>query len=114
MIDCRNKVGSLLAHVSSPKLHIQYAKAKEADGRYKEAAKAYEAAKDYDNVIRYTCNNTHISLAVKACFNYFIRRIYVCFILLYRIYLDYLQNPEEAVRVVKETQSVEGANMVAK
>lgn len=49
----RNKVGSLLSHVSSPKLHIQYAKAKEADGRYKEAAKAYEAAKDYDNVIRY-------------------------------------------------------------
>ncbi|CAB4023346.1 WD repeat-containing 19-like, partial [Paramuricea clavata] len=77
-----NKVGSLLPHVSSPKLHIQYAKAKEADGRYKEAAKAYEAAKDYDNVIR--------------------------------IYLDYLQNPEEAVRVVKETQSVEGAKMVAK
>ena len=49
---CRNKVGSLLSHVSSPKLHIQYAKAKEADGRYKEAVKAYEAAKDYDNVIR--------------------------------------------------------------
>lgn len=31
-----------------------------------------------------------------------------------RIYLDYLQNPEEAVRVVKESQSVEGAKMVAK
>lgn len=46
-------MGSLLPHVSSPKLHIQYAKAKEADGRYKEAAKAYEVAKDYDNVIRY-------------------------------------------------------------
>jgi WD repeat-containing protein 19 len=38
--------------VTSPKLHAQYAKAKEADGQYKEAAKAYEAAKDYDNVIR--------------------------------------------------------------
>ena len=48
----RNKVGELLSRVTSPKLHIQYAKAKEADGRYKEAAKAYEAAKDYDNVIR--------------------------------------------------------------
>ena len=41
----RNKVGELLSRVTSPKLHIQYAKAKEA-------AKAYEAAKDYDNVIR--------------------------------------------------------------
>ncbi|XP_031560697.1 WD repeat-containing protein 19-like [Actinia tenebrosa] len=76
------KVGELLNHVTSPKLHAQYAKAKEADGKYKEAARAYEAAKDYDNVIR--------------------------------INLDYLQNPEEAVRVVKETQSVEGAKMVAK
>lgn len=48
----RAKVGELLANVSSPKLHSQYAKAKEADGKYKEAAKAYEAAKDYDSVIR--------------------------------------------------------------
>ena len=31
-----------------------------------------------------------------------------------RINLDHLQNPEEAVRIVKETQSVEGAKMVAK
>ncbi|KXJ24489.1 WD repeat-containing protein 19 [Exaiptasia diaphana] len=76
------KVGELLNQVTSPKLHAQYAKAKEADGKYKEAARAYEAAKDYDNVIR--------------------------------INLDYLQNPEEAVRVVKEAQSVEGAKMVAK
>jgi len=28
--------------------------------------------------------------------------------------LDHLQNPEEAVNLVKETQSVEGARMVAK
>ena len=33
---------------------------------------------------------------------------------LYRINLDHLQNPEEAVKVVRETQSVEGAKMVAK
>ena len=39
--------------MTSPKLHAQYAKAKEADGKYKEAATAYEAAKDYDSVIRY-------------------------------------------------------------
>lgn len=54
-------MGELLANVTSPKLHAQYAKAKEADGKYKEAAAAYEAAKDYDSVIRYgflrTCKN---------------------------------------------------------
>ena len=33
---------------------------------------------------------------------------------LVRIYLDHLQNPEEAVRIVKETQSVDGAKMVAR
>ncbi|XP_068702093.1 WD repeat-containing protein 19-like [Montipora foliosa] len=76
------KVGELLTQVTSPKLHAQYAKAKEADGKYKDAAAAYEAAKDYDSVIR--------------------------------INLDHLQNPEEAVRIVKETHSVEGAKMVAR
>lgn len=30
----RAKVGELLSQVSSPKIHLQYAKAKEADGRY--------------------------------------------------------------------------------
>ena len=39
--------------MSSPKLHAQYAKAREADGHFKEAARAYEAAKDYDNAVRY-------------------------------------------------------------
>ena len=48
----RNKVGELFAKVSSPKLHAQYAKAREADGHFKEAAGAYEAAKDYDNAVR--------------------------------------------------------------
>ena len=48
----RSKVGELLEHVSSPKLHGLYAKAKEADGKYKDAVKAYEAAKDYESVIR--------------------------------------------------------------
>jgi WD repeat-containing protein 19 len=38
--------------VTSPKIHIQYAKAKEADGRFKEAAEAYKNAKDWDQVIR--------------------------------------------------------------
>ncbi|XP_038055636.1 WD repeat-containing protein 19-like isoform X2 [Patiria miniata] len=76
------KVGELLPNVTSPKIHIQYAKAKEADGRHKEAALAYENAKDWDNVIR--------------------------------IQLDFLHNPEEAVRIVRETGSVEGAKMVAR
>lgn len=78
----RGKVGDLLNKITSPKIHAQYAKAKEADGRYKEAAEAYKMAKEWDNVIR--------------------------------INLDFLQNPEEAVRIVQETQSVEGAKMVAK
>ncbi|XP_019617748.1 PREDICTED: WD repeat-containing protein 19-like [Branchiostoma belcheri] len=76
------KVGELLPQVSSPKIHAQYAKAKEAEGRYKEAALAYESAKDFDNVIR--------------------------------IQLDHLHNPEEAVKIIRETNSQEGAKMVAR
>lgn len=53
LLSSRNKVGELFSKVSSPKLHAQYAKAREADGHFKEAAKAYEAAKDYDNAVRY-------------------------------------------------------------
>ena len=78
----RTKVGELLPHVASPKIHSQFAKAKELEGRYKDAAMAYGKAKDWDNVIR--------------------------------INLDHLQNPEEAVQIVRETQSIEGAKMVAK
>ncbi|XP_013928509.1 PREDICTED: WD repeat-containing protein 19 [Thamnophis sirtalis] len=88
-IRCKNwtKVGELLQHVSSPKIHLQYAKAKEADGRYsfleyKEAVLAYENAKQWDNVIR--------------------------------LYLDHLNDPEKAVSIVRETQSLEGAKMVAR
>lgn len=46
------KVGQLLPKISAPKINIQYAKAKEAEGKYDDAAKAYEIAKDYDNIIR--------------------------------------------------------------
>ncbi|XP_068448207.1 WD repeat-containing protein 19 [Clinocottus analis] len=83
-IRCKNwaKVGELLPHVFSPKIHLQYAKAKEADGKYKDAAQAYESAKDWDNVIR--------------------------------VLLEHLNNPEEAVRIVRETQSIDGAKMVAR
>ena len=48
----RNKVGELLPKVASPKIHTQYARAKEAEGRFKEAATAFSSAKDWDNVIR--------------------------------------------------------------
>lgn len=48
----RRKAGELLERVVSPKLHAQYAKAREADGRFKEAAKAYETAKDYESAVR--------------------------------------------------------------
>ncbi|NWU43545.1 WDR19 protein, partial [Hylia prasina] len=83
-IRCKNwaKVGELLPQVSSPKIHLQYAKAKEADGRYTEAVIAYEQAKQWDSVIR--------------------------------LYLDHLNNPEKAVNIVRETQSLEGAKMVAR
>ncbi|XP_061736502.1 WD repeat-containing protein 19 [Nerophis ophidion] len=83
-IRCKNwaKVGELLPNVTSSKIHLQYAKAKEADGKYKEAAQAYGSAKDWDNVTR--------------------------------VLLDHLKNPEGAVRIVRETQSVEGAKMVAR
>ncbi|XP_067012869.2 WD repeat-containing protein 19 [Anabrus simplex] len=76
------KVGELLPNITSPKIHLQYAKAKEADGKYKEAAEAYELARDWDNVVR--------------------------------INLDHLRNPHDAVNIVKETKSIEGAKMVAK
>ncbi|KAL8576385.1 hypothetical protein ACOMHN_048952 [Nucella lapillus] len=76
------KVGDLLPKISSPKIHSQYAKAKEADGRFKEAAEAYRGAREWDSVIR--------------------------------LNLEFLNNPEEAVRIVQETKSVEGAKLVAK
>lgn len=77
-----SKVAEILPHITSPKIYIQYAKNREHEGKYKEAASAYEAGKDYDSVIR--------------------------------INLDHLRNPKEAVRIVQETQSVEGARVVAK
>ncbi|UYV64330.1 WDR19 [Cordylochernes scorpioides] len=46
------KVGELVAQCTSPRLQLQYAKAKEADGSYQEAVKAYALAQEYDNVIR--------------------------------------------------------------
>ncbi|PAA79483.1 hypothetical protein BOX15_Mlig021619g2, partial [Macrostomum lignano] len=75
------KIGELLPYVSSPKLHLQYAKAREAEGRYRDAVEAYKTAKEWESVIR------------------------VC--------LDHLSDPEQAVKVVRESGSVEGAKLVA-
>lgn len=42
----------LMDKVATPKLHVLYARAKEAEGQFKEACASYEAAKDFDNVAR--------------------------------------------------------------
>ena len=76
------KIGQLLPHISSPKIQLQFARAKEADGKYKEAVAAYEAARDWDSAVR--------------------------------LYLDRLNDPENAVRIVRQTRSNEGAKMVAR
>lgn len=47
-----NKVGELLSTVNSPKIHLQYAKAKENEKKFEDAVVAYEKAKDFDSVIR--------------------------------------------------------------
>ena len=52
-----NKVGNLLTQVTSPKIHAQYAKAKEAEGSYVESMRAYEHAGDYESIIRINLEN---------------------------------------------------------
>jgi len=53
-------VSELLPHVTAPKIHSQYARAREAEGRYKDAVIAYENAKDWDSVIRYVVIIIHL------------------------------------------------------
>eukprot|EP01135_Chromosphaera_perkinsii_P002400 Nk52_evm6s223 gene=Nk52_evmTU6s223 len=77
-----DQVGRILSHVKSSKVFGQYGKAKESEGQYEEALKAYKEAKDYDSQIR--------------------------------LLLDNLRRPEEAIFLVKQSQSVEGAKMIAK
>lgn len=107
-------MGQLLPQISSAKINIQYAKAKESEGKYEEAAKAYETAKDYDNIIR--INLEHLNNPGK----------YIFFISLYKIYSNkkhlYLNNildyysiyTARSVEIVQETKSIEGAKMVAR
>lgn len=47
-----NRLAPILVKLTSPKIFIQYGNAKEEEGKYAEAAGAYERAKDYDSVIR--------------------------------------------------------------
>jgi WD repeat-containing protein 19 len=47
-----NKVQPLLDKVTSPRIFLQYAKAKEAAQQYADAAIAYERGKDYENLVR--------------------------------------------------------------
>lgn len=42
----------LMSRINSPKLQLQYARAKEAEGRYEDAAQAYEAAGANEHVVR--------------------------------------------------------------
>ena len=42
----------IMQKVSTPKLHARYARAKENEGKLKEAADAYELARDFDSVVR--------------------------------------------------------------
>jgi WD repeat-containing protein 19 len=56
------QVGNILPHISSPKIQLQYAKAKEADGKFKDAVLAYEHARDYDSAVGYWSNFIHMQL----------------------------------------------------
>jgi len=47
-----SQAAPLMSKIQSPKLHLQYAKAKEAQKAYAEAAASYEKAKDMDSVVR--------------------------------------------------------------
>ena len=48
-------MGNILPQITTPKIQLQYAKAKEADGKYKDAVQAYEQARDYDSAVGPLC-----------------------------------------------------------
>ena len=48
-------MGNILPQITTPKIQLQYAKAKEADGKYKDAVQAYEQARDYDSAVGRLC-----------------------------------------------------------
>ncbi|XP_045492796.1 WD repeat-containing protein 19 [Colias croceus] len=75
------KVEALIPKINSPSIHLQYARAKEAEGRYTDALKSYMKAQDYESAIR--------------------------------LNLDKLDDIDEAVTLVQESKSIQGAKMVA-
>ncbi|XP_038213665.1 WD repeat-containing protein 19 [Zerene cesonia] len=75
------KVEALIPKINSPSIHLQYARAKEAEGRYADALKSYLKAQDYESAIR--------------------------------LNLDKLDDIDEAVSLVQESKSIQGAKMVA-
>lgn len=90
--------------MTSTRIHGQYAKAREVDKKYAEAARAYEFAKEFDSAIRYS---EYRLSQMTTVYN-------APIVLLTRVYLDYLQQPDDAVRIVKKQNSVDGAKMVAR
>jgi len=46
------RVSQLLERVTAPRIHAQFARAKEADGRYAEAVAAYKSAGDPEAAVR--------------------------------------------------------------
>lgn len=53
------KVGALLPYFKTSRILVQYAKAKENEGNYEEAAKGYEKAEDFDNLCRVYIQHLH-------------------------------------------------------
>lgn len=51
------KAAPLMAKVKTPKIHVQFGRAKEAAGEFSAASDAYEAAGDMDNVVRIQLEN---------------------------------------------------------
>jgi len=54
----------IMAKITTPKTHIKYAKAKEKQGQYKEAADAYEKGKDTESLVRLCLE--HLQLPQRA------------------------------------------------
>ena len=97
----RKKVGDIFSHITTSKLRIQYAKAREADGHYEEAAQAYVTAGDHESAVRYIMFMSLFSVGSITT---------LCF----RIYLDCIKKPGDAVQIVKQFHSKDGAKLVAR
>eukprot|EP00397_Hematodinium_sp_SG-2012_P002124 GEMP01002130.1.p1 GENE.GEMP01002130.1~~GEMP01002130.1.p1 ORF type:complete len:1334 (+),score=291.61 GEMP01002130.1:56-4057(+) len=59
--------GQLMPKITTPKIHMQYAKAKESRGQYREALAAYEVAKDHESMIRLYLHVDEPQKALSLC-----------------------------------------------